>query len=419
MLCGSLLLMAAAAPAQTASQPAGTAGLRQRMWPPKTSRSLLRDDRIARARQLCRADARAARVLRATLSRARPWTAFSDEQLRQLLPDGRVCRAVDVSFEGCPVHGTAVFKFGTYPWKLDPAHPYTLTCPVGGERYPSNDFEAFYRGGMTDRSLLTGPYPDDGRGWRSPSGEKHWFVAHACHGNWQKSWIPAVVALSQAYVLTGERIYAQRAAAMLDRIAEVYPGMDYNTQSRLGEQRAERKGTPYDGKILMKIWETKVFRDLVESYDRIFDSLVGDQAIALSWRSAADIRANIEANLVEEGIDAIKASKIRGNFGMHQSALAVAAAVRQTGEAPRLIEGILTETGGDIAGEGLNYALYNFVFKDGMPNESSPYYASTWVDQMALLAEAMHLAGVDLYKLPKLRRMFDAPLDLLCAGSFT
>ena len=35
----------------------------------------------------------------------------------------------------------------------------------------SNDFEAYYRGGMQDDSLLTGPYADNGRGWLSPGGE--------------------------------------------------------------------------------------------------------------------------------------------------------------------------------------------------------------------------------------------------------
>lgn len=388
-------------------------------WPPKTSRSLLTDEQIERARVLCRTNKQAERVYRGIIDSAQPWLAFSDEQLRAMLPDSRVPRAFDLSVHGCPVHGEAIFRYGTYPWKLDPKHPFSVVCPVGHERYPSNDFQAYYLGGMKDRSLLTGPYADDGWGWTSPTGEKYWFVAYACHHAWMSSWRPAVTALSQAYVLTGQRVYAQKAAAMLDRIAEVYPGMDYNSQSRLGQIRAERKSGPYEGKILNSIWETGVFKGLAVAYDQIFDTLVGPEPIRLSWRSADRIRNNIEQNLLEDGIAAIFRNQICGNFGMHQDALVHAALVRQTGPTREWLSRIMSGTHGGAVHQGLDYAFYNLVFKDGMPNEVSPGYASHWINNMASLAGPLARAGIDLFRRPRFQLMLDAPLQILCIGRFT
>jgi len=381
----------------------------------KTARTLLTDEQVARARQLCETIEEAAAQRKKVVRKSDYWVKMSDEQLRERLPDSRVPRAFNVSTEGCPQHGKAVYKSGTYPWKLDRDQPFTIICPVGGERYPSNDFDAYYRSGMKDKSLLTGPHADPGRGWVAPNGEKYWLVGYACHWNWQQTWLPAVNNLSRAYLLTGDRKYARKAIVMLDRIAEIYPGMDYSKQSRY----AERMSGGYHGKIVNAIWETMVYRGLAIAYDYVFDTLVGDDAIDLPWRTAAEIRTNIEANLLEEGFDGIERRQIAGNFGMHQSAQAYAAVVRQHGPMKELLDSIFTNTGGSYRREGLNYALYNLVFKDGMPYETSPGYCFSWVGNFVLMSEALFLAKMNLYEHPKFKLMFDAPLQMICAGGFT
>jgi len=413
LIAVTLVLLPWAAIGAGAKEP--VLGGRRPQWPLKTSRILLTDEQIARARKLCQTDEGAVALLKQTVEQAEYWTAKADEQLHQLLPDGRVPRAFNVSTGGCPVHGKDIYKHGTYPWKLDRERPFTIICPVGGERYPSNDFEAYYRSGMKDESLLTGPYADPGRGWVSPGGEKYWLVGYACHWNWQKTWLPAVTTLSQAYVLTGDRLYARKAIVMLDRIAEIYPGLDYSKQSRY----AELVGGRYHAKIVNAIWETGVLRRLAVAYDLVFDALVGEGAISLPWRTAEQIRANIEANLLEEGVEAVGRGQIQGNFGMHQSALAYTVVVRQNGPTAGLLDGIFTSTGGSHSQEGLNYALYNLVFKDGMPFESSPNYCFSWVSNFVKVADAVSRSGIDLYEHPKMRLMFDAPLELICAGKFT
>ncbi len=399
-----------------AGQAATTRSVRREpQWPLKTSRVLLSDEQIRRARQLCRTDTAATKIKDAIVQHAAYWAEKTDKQLRELLPGGEVPRAFNVSTEGCPVHGKQVYQFGTYPWKLDRDRPFVVICPVGGETYPSNDFAAYYHTGMKDRSLLVGKYVDDGWGWLSPEGKRSWLVGYACHWAWRKYWLPAVDQLARAYVLTGDRKYARKAAVMLDRIAEVYPDMNYAHQSRYGQLMNGR----YQGKILNAIWETGVLERLAIAYDSIFDALVGTDPIKLTDRTSQDVRANIEANLLEEGIKAIQSGRIRGNFGMHQSALAHAVIVRQNGPTKALLEQILSGSGRGWSDEGVDYALYNLVYKDGMPFETSPGYCAIWLDRFVSLADVLAHADIDLYGRAKLRRMFRAFSELVCARQFT
>lgn len=388
---------------------------RQPQWPLKTSRTLLTDAQMATARQLCDRDPGAAAQRKKYVDKSAYWVAKTDADLRSVIPDARVPRAFNVSAVGCPQHGKAIYQYGTYPWKLNRDDPFTVTCPVGGERYPDNDFDAYYRSGMNDQSRLKGKFVDDGRGWAGPDGVKYWFVGYACHWNWRNQWLAAVNELSRAYVLTAERQYAHKALVMLDRIAEVYPGMDYKNQSRYSEMT----GGSYRGKILNAIWETNTLENLAIAYDMVFDALVGDDPMVIPGRSSQAIRANIEANLLEEGIDAINEKDIHGNFGMHQSALAYAVVVRQNGPSRKWLDDIFDSTTSGIRQIGLDYALYNLVFKDGMPYESSPGYCFSWVGHFVTMADALDQAGIHLYKTPKFKRMFDAPLAMICAGDFT
>lgn len=390
-------------------------GKRQPQWPLKSSRVLLNDKQIAEARRLCEKDGNAKSVRDKILKDCEYWLAMSDKQLHDLLPDYRVPRAFDISTEGCPVHGKAIYRYGTYPWKFDREHPFTIICPEGGERYPSNDFAAYYRLGMTDQSLLTGPYADAGRGWVGPNGKKYWIVAHACHWNWMNTWLPAMTSLSQAYVLTGDQRYAHKAVVILDRIAEVYPGMDHSKQSRYGELMEGK----YDGKIVNHIWETDVLKNMAVAYDMVFPAVIGDKAISLPWRSGEQIRSNIEANLLEEGLDAIDKKWISGNYGMHQNALIYTALVRQNGPTKELLRGIFEKTGKDLRYEGLNYAFYNLIYKDGMPFETAPNYDAMWLSYFVSMAKTLAMSGYDLYAPPKMKRILDVPLELICAGQFT
>ena len=77
------------------------------------------------------------------LEKAEHWAGYDDAKLRTLVSPPQVPRGYQVHNDGCPVHGVKVHEQGLYRWIIDFDRPYKVTCPVGGETYPSNDFEAF------------------------------------------------------------------------------------------------------------------------------------------------------------------------------------------------------------------------------------------------------------------------------------
>ncbi len=389
-------------------------------FPLKTKRMITTDAQIATARQNAKDYPAAKKVADGIVAAAEVWAAWSDADLRAMIPTADVPRAFNVGTAGCPTCGKAIYeKGGTYPWNLDPKQPFKVTCPICGGVFPDNDYAAWYRSGFTERAHLAGDYADDGWGWLGPDGERYWFVGYANHWVWQKYRKAAVKYMAQAYLLTGDAVYAHKAALMLDRIAEVYPAMDYHGQSRYGQLQGARGGR-YEGKIVNLIWETGTLTDLAFAYDSVWETIDGDAELAaLTGKTGEEIRANIEANLLEEGIDGVFAQKIRGNFGMHQRALVYAGLARQYGQQDEWFDGLLTRTGGASLFTGLNYALYNLVYRDGVPYETSPGYNFSWVANITTVAEALRLADIDVYAIPKTKRLYDGVLDVVNAGRFT
>jgi hypothetical protein len=382
--------------------------LRTPQYPPKTSRVLLTEAQIAHARSLAQTDRVAGAVRDHYVNAADFWLTKSDDQIRRLIPPASVPRAFNVGTAGCPVHGTKIYEHGTYPWILDPTKPYVVECPIGHETYPPNDFMANLENDFADADR-DAKYFDDGWGWVGPPDDhKYWFVAYACQWHWYRKVLPDVHGLSRAYVLTGEDEYARICALMLRAIAEEYPKFDYAYQSRYGELQNHT----YHGKILNLIWETKTLAYLAEAYDNIFPYLAAQP-------DSEPVRALIEANILEEGIDAVFAEKIRGNFGMHQRALAYAAAVRQHGPTERWLAGILETTGGPTWSEGYNYAMYNFMFRDGIAYETAPGYCYSWVNNAYSVAELMKAGGSRIFNEPKMRDMVRGPLQLIVLGATT
>ncbi len=386
---------------------------REPRGPLKSRRALRSDADLALARSRIAESAEAAAVRDRIVAAADRWVAMPVDDLLWRMPGGDVPRAFNDSVGGCPVHGKEIFKHGTYPWLLDFDRPFQVECPVGGERYPSNDFLTWYKSGYQDRTALGGDYSDDGWGWVNPqSGERHWLVAYANHWSWSKFTLPGMTALAQAWQLTGDRRYADRCAAMLARMADIYPGLDHEPQSRFGTLNPG-----YRGKLLNHIWETGVIATLAEAYDAVWETIDTNPAL-LEQRSQTgeQLRAHIEANVLEEGIDAILDGRIVGNFGMHQRALAILVAVRQPENAADLLATILDKTGQEGPYEGIRYALHNWVHRDGVPYETAPGYNFSWVANLTETAALVDRAGVNLFDEPQFKRLLSCPLELLVNG---
>jgi oligo-alginate lyase len=385
-------------------------------FPLKTKRMLVSDAEIEVARKNVQDYKAAKGIADKIIKRADGWMAWDDQALRNLVPTADVTRAFNVGTAGCPSCGQDIYeKGGTYPWIIDPKTPFKVTCPVDGNTYPSNDYAAYYASGLKDKALLTGDYADDGWGWVGPDGERYWFVAYANHWTWRNHIVPAVQYLGRAHILTGEAAYGRKAAVLLDRIAEVYPDMEYHEQSRYGQMQGARGGR-YEGKIINWIWATGMLTMLSEAYDFSWDT-IDDNTVP--GKSSEEVRKNIEANLLEEGIRGYFSGRVRGNFGMHQKALVYAGLARQHGKQDEWFDGLLNDAGSNYRMTGLNYALYNLVYRDGPPYETSPGYNFSWVVNLTTVAEALERAGYPVYANPKMRRLYDGVLDIVNAGAFT
>jgi hypothetical protein len=391
-------------------------------FPLKTERMIVTEADLAVARDNIEKYPEAKKVLEAVQKIADPWLEWSDEDLRKLLTSARVTRAFDLNVNGCPVHGREIFNVGgTYPWKLDPKQPLKVTCPIGNEVYPSNDYEAYANSGFDPalKKSWSGPYVDDGFGWVDPkNGERYWFVAYANQWNWYRTISPAITNLSRAYLLTGDKRYAHKAAVMLVRLAQVYPEMDYTNQSRYGLMRKAEGGT-YPGKVLNHIWETFFARDAAEAYDNIWNSIDGDAELQkLYGKTGPELRGFVEANFLEDAIDAYFAKKIQGNFGMHQNALLNILLARQNVDLKKYFRLLVDEPGDDVPHTGLRYALYNQVWRDGTPFES-PGYNFSWIANFSDLAVLLKKGDYDLFADPKMKLLFDSPLDIVNIGLHT
>lgn len=414
-IVSALLLATSAALAQDATPP------RQPQFPLKTQRLIYTDTEIATARANVAKYPTAKKVADDLIKTADTWAAMSDEKLRSLITTSQVTRAFDVGTAGCPKCGHEIYeKFGQYGWITDPNKPFKVTCPVCKSVYPSNDYGAYYESGFKDKKGWDTPYVDDGWGWKDPkTGEKYWFVAFYNHWMWHRHLVPGVNAMAKAYLLTGDKKYAHKAAVALERIAEVYPAMDYENQSRYG-QMMKAKGGHYPGKVVNLIWECGLIANLAEAYDAVWETIDADTGLQKDvGKTGEQIRASVEANLLEEGIDSVLDGKIQGNFGMHQHAMVKLALARQYGDHDKWLGGLVDRNDGVPDKLGLRYALYDLVYRDGLPDETSPHYNGLWVGAISRYAPLLKRAGYDVMGMPRTHRLYDGILDQVCVRALT
>jgi uncharacterized protein YjdB len=371
-------------------------------------------------------------------------------------------------------------KYGNYPWIVKPMQdPWKIQCPSCRRRFPSNDFGGFYKLGLNERGefdvelahsrnaelvaqghngyLKNILYPEMGEGWgvddgfgyrpgiTYPNGKEdvHTYIAYYNHwGLWLKSWMgpvsgvltDALDSLRDAYLYTGEAKYGRTGAILLDRIADVYPGFDllvyrdyYNSH-----------GYTYRGKILGCIWEQITAKSFASAYDAFFP-MMDDVYVVNFLKKKAEtynldnkkenplrIRDNCETNLLREIFRSCKNANIYGNFGMVQSAAALAAVVLDSEpESGEWIDwvlrpGILAGTT-DVKGGNTLHQLVDTINRDGIGNEAAPQYNSLWLEYIEMIADILdnYEVGADLYDHPKFKKMFDALMPLTLARRAT
>ncbi|MBQ9985013.1 MAG: S-layer homology domain-containing protein [Oscillospiraceae bacterium] len=396
----------------------------------------------------------------------------------------------------CPYCKTNIQKtHGAYAWKVDLInHPWKVQCPECERRFPSNDFEGFYKLGLlpdgtfdvalahkknqelVDKGeqgyLVNILYPDvekelgipadkvstwlvdDGFGWSvddmtygTKSLPKYAPLAYYMHQMWgvngmaRSTYTLAISELADAYLYTGDKKYGIAGLILLDRVADLYPGYDL---TKVSLNYANSHGGGYSGKTVGSIWEPGVANELIYAYDA-FKPILGEAEVIeyLSEKakgfglsntktSAELIRKNIEDNVLRETFKGAKSADLRGNFGMHQLSVALAAVALdsepETSEMfdwlGRASNGYPTEkivdpiygrefdsfcetTGGDMLTK-----YVNDVDRDGFGNEVGIGYNRIWVVNGLSVAEVLYRYGYDgdlnLFANPKYKKMFNS-----------
>ncbi len=287
------------------------------------------------------------------VEQAEPWMRLSDQELWDLMFGATIDRSWMVWSNGhCPSCNEPV---PMYNWEMAAMErPWKTRCPDCQEIFPKNDFHKFYRSGLddhgvfdpklADRSLLFNqehPDPDDplhkfgvddGNGYID--GERRWrFIgAYLVYGQWKQAVLGGIKNLAAAYVVTGDRRYAHKAAVMLDRVADLYPTFDFRQQALLYEKV---RGNGY-----VSVWHDacEETRELALAYDQIFEGIEGDAELVTFLSAKADqfappnpknsieeIRANIEARILRDALANVP--KISSNYPRTPIAIATMKAI--------------------------------------------------------------------------------------------
>ncbi len=305
---------------------------------------------------------------------AKTWVDKTDEWLWKLMLPTTILRTYCVGNDhfspdklGCPVHGREIYKINPfYPWIIDcDGLPGKIKCPIGGETYPSNDYQA---GDMT-----TGPYADDGSGCVI-DGKRYHFIGLYAHYAYCTGVIPGIRALSRAYTLTGDPRYAHKAGVLMLKEATEYP----NRTDRKNRTYIPGYGD-YAGMVTDVVWAAGALLGDAYAYEEIFAALRVDQElIRFAREKVPDIATGdelleyLEEHLLRPGLQALLDHKIQPNVGWGQQATAAVALMlndysdRHPNTADAM-EWLYYDAGGK-----LRY-LGNQFYKDGSSYESTGY----------------------------------------------
>src|SRR5690554_3495060 len=374
------------------------------------------EEKISNLRNNCDKYDWARQQREAAIEKAAYWVDISDAELWAMVPGQDLPRCIDVTFDrltdgpkslGCLKCGEEIKKFGNYPYNPDFVNkPWKLTCPSCQAVFPTNDFGKFYQSAIDerglfdpskgDRSLLFNeqhPDPndplhtygvDDGFGYMDENGRAHRFIGYYTWKYWGFL-NDGLGYLADAFLYTGEKQYAHKAAILLDRIADVYPDMDWKPYADLGWFHSD--GGTHMGKIEGSIWETIVVQKFAESYDKILSGTMDSPDLYSFLQKQAEKHQlptpkgtrelfiqNVDERILHTAFDAVLSSQIRGNQGMHQLTVAMCAIALNTEPwTSTWLDWLFLPDGGAIPG-----LMVSQLDRDGTSDEGAPSYSLMW-----------------------------------------
>ncbi len=391
------------------------------------------------------------------VDRARRWVEMDDEALWGLVTGQMIGRSTNANIEqGCPV-----CRDGLRQFEMDVlADPWKIRCSGCGGRFPTNDFGAFYRSGIgpdgafdpdrADRGLLFNtehPDPgdslhrfgvDDGTGWTDEAGESFKLVGvYGHYGIWSEI-SAACVGLREAFLLTGDAVYAHKAGLLLARIADVYPDMDWSFWAKQGFFNSD--GLSGRGRIFGRIWEPNLLKAFTECFDMVrtiwkdgdpLFAFLGavQQAHGLPEQDCVEALCHhFETHVLREGIEAIVAGDIHHNEPGDQSTMALLAIALDAQDTDDWLDWVFREgylIGREPDGGHIPQLFASEIDRDGVGSEGAPGYSLGWLrwplgmkalDQMLEARPSYTRNRIRNYA--RYRQMFLAPIRLTALGRY-
>lgn len=423
----------------------------------KDEGSLFTAEMIANARRNVEKHDWAGKLKNSAVGGAAWWIKQSDEDLWNMVPSWTLRRGLFVgprSKLSCPTcHKSGRDRH----WNADPVNkPWKISCRNCGAVFPKNDFRAFYQSALVDgvfdpakgdpKYLVNvvddqkapGYDPsfgvDNGEGWVDADGDPLYFAAYYCqHYGWNRT-VRAIGSLADAWVFTGEQIYAHKAAVLLDRIADIYPHLDYHTQNT--------KHFGGQGKIRYHHYEGYSLKILVPAYDKIVSGIADDASLfdflaakARQYdhinnpkRSLADLNRNYQDGVIREAAEYIRLGKIQSNGALDRETMALLGIVLdENPDTAAMLDWIFqkgTVWYGSSAKPIPTLFTATNISRDGAGPESAPgynlgCYGPPLLRIAKLLRDYRPYTKHDIVRdFPRMKKVLDWPIDLLMIDAY-
>ncbi len=360
---------------------------------------------------------------------------LTDEAVWDMQPDSTIPRWHWTNLPlGCPVHGTDIYrKQAYYPWGMNSETPWDwkITCPVGGEKYPSNDFGA---GDMTG-----GLFPDDAIGGGYVQNGNHYSFLAELSQFYCRRMMTVAPDSAAAYAATGDRRYVHKALVALCRLAVEYAYLatmthhrHHNTVAQVEKLGQGRFGDTPDlaasGFTTYPIEQPANQAAQALAYDRIFPAIDKDEQIipflrkkGFAVKTHEDVRRFIEENLFAVWMQGSMDGACASNEPFSQYGFTRMAEVLNYKRGDDFLDFLYRGKAYEFT--PMSIFMPNTFFRDGAPYESTGGYNSMHLEGLVPIVESverMRQRRPDVYpesrfsgfyRARRYRHIFDFALD--------